>query len=89
MTNNDKNELKELFMEALKSEEAQDAIVSALGSDKGQNAIKKGALSALTSKEGEEIFSQYFIDNFKEVVVPAFENHEDRIIKLENQQFAT
>lgn len=75
MTRDERDDLKGVLIEALNSKE-------------GQEAIKNGALKALKSEEGKEVFSELFVDNFKEVVVPAFENHEDRIIALENQQLA-
>ncbi len=73
MTKDERVDLKKVLIEALNSEE-------------GQEAIEKGALRALKSEEGKQVFSDLFIDNFKEVVIPAFVNHEDRIINLENQQ---
>jgi hypothetical protein len=105
MTKDERNDLKKALIEALNSQEGQEAIVGALNSGIGQEAIKKGtleafeskegqkaikngALRALESEEGKKVFSDLFIGNFKEVVVPAFENHEDRIIRLENQQLA-
>lgn len=90
MTKDERNELKNALLEVFNSEEGQEAIkrgtLSTLASEEGQEAIKSGMLKTLRSKEGKEVFSDLFVENFKEVVVPAFVDHEDRIVNLEHQQ---
>ncbi len=85
MTQNDRSELKEALIEALKSEEGQNAIVSAMGSESGQNAIKNGALAAMKSEEGKEIFLENFSEAVHTTLGPTFEDYTKRIEKLENE----
>ena len=96
MTKDEKKEFLELIQQGtlhtLRSPEARELIkegsLEALNSEEGQQSIKKGSLKALESEEGRRVFSDLFVDNFKEVVVPAFENHEERIINLEKHSLA-
>lgn len=97
MTNQDKLEFKQLIVEgtveALKSEESRQVIkegtLEALNSDQGKHVIKESALDALRSDEGKNIVLDVFVEAFHDVVVPVIEklheDHEKRIIILEEK----
>ena len=76
-----KNIVKEGMLEVLRSDDGQGAIVDAMHSLGGQEAIKRGSLAALKSDEGQEIITDNFISNFHEIATPAL----DDIITTLNQ----
>lgn len=75
--------IKEGTLEALNSTDGQEAVVSAMRSTGGKNAIKEGTLEALRSEEGQDILTDNFVNGFNEVVLPALEDHHNRIKKVE------
>ena len=77
--------VKEETLGVLKSSGGQEAIIGAMNSNGGQEAIKKGALAAIESEEGHDILIDSFVEGFHEVVVPVFEDHHERIKKIERK----
>ena len=63
----------------------KESTLEALTSTKGKNAIKEGTLEALRSEEGQDILTDNFVKGFDEVVLPAFEDHQERIKKMERK----
>ncbi len=89
MTNGEQQEFKKLIkdgtVEALRSEDGQKAIISAIHSQEGQEAIQRGAVSALKSENGKDAMLDVFVEAFHEVVVPAFEDRDEKIKNLESK----
>ena len=87
MTKKEQQELKKLVkegtVEALGSEGGQKAIIDAMHSQEGQEAIQRGTVSALKSENGKDVILDVFVEAFHEVVVPAFEDQNKRIRRLE------
>src|SRR3989344_1991087 len=87
--------IKEGSLEALQSSEGQLAVINALGSrdgqlavvaalrsKEGQEAIKTGAFEAFKSPEGKDIFIDYFVEAFHDVVVPVFETYDKKMKQI-------
>lgn len=70
MTNADKKEFKVLIKEGT---------IEALKSSEGQDAIAE----ALITEKAKDVILDVFVEAFHEVVVPAFENQNKRIQRLE------
>lgn len=70
MTNADKKEFKVLIKEGT---------IEALKSSEGQDAIA----GALITEKAKDVILDVFVEAFHEVVVPAFENQNKKIQRLE------
>lgn len=71
--------IKNGTIDALKSSDGQGAIVNAMHSKEGQEAIKRGALAAFESKEGKKIFGENFVEVYNDILLPTLENMSDDI----------
>ncbi len=90
MTNDDKNEFKVLIkegtIEALKSSEGQDAIVSALNSEKGQEVLVKSFVKgyhAMVEPILEDISDD--VEAIKIELKYVKDRHESKISRLERK----
>lgn len=89
MTKQDEQEfkrvIKEGVLEVLESNDGQEAIVKAMTSDKGKDAIKVGTLAALKSEEGEDIIMNYLVDYFHDVLEPGLDDILYEVKQLKNE----
>ncbi|EKE03315.1 MAG: hypothetical protein ACD_20C00217G0002 [uncultured bacterium] len=80
-----KQVVKEGTLEVLKSDEGRQVIkegaLEALRSEDGKNAI----VEALKTPEAKDIFMDYFVEGFHDVVVPVIEKYDERITRLEQK----